>query len=228
MLIEKGLCRGISIVSKRHAKAKNPLVEGYHPERLSSHIFYLNANTFYGWAMSQYVPTGGFRWVDDASSSQKPLQSNRLTVPRALYSRWTWSTQKTYTTCKMHIRWHRSACWLKKWMSEYQHNLLGVGVAPTEVEKLVPNLHNKDCYVLHYRNLQLYMSLGMRLANVHRVLRFDQSPAMELYIRMNTGLRKKAASDFGKNLYKLMNNSVFGKTMENLRKRVDVKLVRSH
>ena len=116
----------------------------------------------------------------------------------------------------------------KKWMSEYQHNLLGVGVAPTEVEKRVPNLHNKDRHVLHYRNLQLYMSLGMRLAKVHRAVRFDQSPWMEPYIRMNTELRKKAASDFEKDLDRLMNNSVFGKTMENLRKRVDVKLVRSH
>ena len=113
-------------------------------------------------------------------------------------------------------------------MSEYQHNLLGVGVALTEVEKMVPNLHDKDRYVLYYRNLQLYMSLGMRLAKVHRAVRFDQSPWMEPYMWTNTELRKKAASDFEKDLYKLINNSVLGKTMENLRKRADVKLVRSH
>ena len=68
----------------------------------------------------------------------------------------------------------------------------------------------------------------MRLTKVHRALRFDQSPWMEPYIRMNTELRKDATSDFEKDLYKLMNNSIFGKTMENLRKRVDVKLVRWH
>ena len=68
----------------------------------------------------------------------------------------------------------------------------------------------------------------MCLTKVYRALRFDQSPWMEPYIRMNTDLRKKAASDFEKEIYKLMNNSVFGKTMENLRKRVDVKLARSH
>ena len=107
-------------------------------------------------------------------------------------------------------------------------HLLGVWVAPTEVEKLVPNLRNKDRYVLLYRNLQLYMSLDMRLTKVHRAVRFDQSPWMEPYIRMNTELWKKAASDFEKDLCKLMNNSVFGKTMENLRRRVDVKLVRSN
>ena len=64
----------------------------------------------------------------------------------------------------------------KGWMSEYQHSLLGVGASPTEVEKLVPNLRNKSRYVLHYQNLQLYMSLGLRLTVVHRALRFDQSP----------------------------------------------------
>ena len=98
----------------------------------------------------------------------------------------------------------------------------------TEVEKLVPNLRNKDRYVLHYRNLQLYLSLGMPLKKVCHTLRFKQSPWVEPYIRMNTELRKVASSDFEKDLYKLINNSVFGKTMENLRKRVNVKLVQAH
>ena len=95
------------------------------------------------------------------------------------------STQKTWVQCiSVGTRAHGGS---EKVMSVYQHNL-GVGVAPTEVEKLVPNLHNKDRYVLHYRNLQLYMSLGMRLAKVHPALRFDQSLWMEPYIRMNTEL----------------------------------------
>jgi len=81
---------------------------------------------------------------------------------------------------------------------------------------------------MHYRNLQLYLSLGMRLKKVHRALRFNQSPWMEPYIRMNTELRKEATSDFEKDLYKLMNNSVFGKTMENLRKHVYIKLICAH
>ena len=116
----------------------------------------------------------------------------------------------------------------KEWTSDYQHDLLGVEVAPTEVEKLAPNLRNKDRYVLHYRNLQLYLPLGMHLSKIHRALRFRQSPWMEPYIRMSTEVRKRATSDFEKDLFKLMNNSVFEKTMKNLRKRVDVKLVRSH
>jgi len=68
----------------------------------------------------------------------------------------------------------------------------------------------------------------MKLKRVHRVLEFEQERWMEPYIRMNTEFRKKAKSDFEKNFYKLMNNSVFGKTMENLRNRVDTRIVRSN
>ena len=111
----------------------------------------------------------------------------------------------------------------KEWMSEYQHDLFGVWVEPTEVEKLVPNLRNKERYVLHYRNLQLYLSLCMRLTKIHRALRFRLIPWMESY----TEFRKQATSDFEKDLYKFLTNSIFRKTMENLKKPVDVKLVRA-
>ena len=93
-------------------------------------------------------------------------------------------------------------------------------------EKLVLTLEDKEKYVTHYKNLQFYLSQGMRLKKVHRVIEFDQEPWMEPYIRMNTEFRKQAKSDFETDFYKLMNNSVFGKTMENLRNRVDMKIVR--
>ena len=89
------------------------------------------------------------------------------------------------------------------------------------IKKLVPNLKDKKKYVVHYRNLQHYLSLGMKLKKVHSILEFNEKPWMETYIRLNTEFRKKAT--FEKDFYKLMNNSAFGKTMENLRKRVDIK-----
>ena len=217
------------MASKRHAKAKNPLVDGYDPEKPSSHLLYLGANNLYGWAMSQPLATGAFRWEEDCEQLAKTIADHPADDPEGFilevdleYPDDLHNVHNAYLLAaeRMVVQ--------KKWMSEYEHNLLGVGLAPTEVEKLVLNLRNKDRYVLHYRNLQLYSSLGMRLTKVHRALRFDQSPRMEPYSRMNTELRKDATSDFEKSLYKLMNNSVFGKTMENLRKRADVKLVRSH
>jgi len=67
----------------------------------------------------------------------------------------------------------------------------------------------------------------MRLKKLHRVLEFDQEPWMEPYIRMNTEFRKQAKNDFETDFYKLMNNSVFGKKMENLQNHVDVKILRT-
>ena len=88
-------------------------------------------------------------------------------------------------------------------------------------------LKDKEEYIVHYENLKFYLKMGMKLKRVHRVLEFEQECWMEPYIRQNTEYRKKAESDFEKDFYKLMNNSVFGKTMENLQKRIDIKIVRS-
>ena len=95
----------------------------------------------------------------------------------------------------------------------------------TPVKKLIPNLMDKTKYVLHYRNLKLYLSLGLKIKKVHRVLRFVQSPWLKQYIEFNAKMRTQAKNAFEKDVFKLMNNSVFGKTMENLRKRTDVRLV---
>ena len=113
-------------------------------------------------------------------------------------------------------------------MSEYQRRLKAeLDLTTPETEKLVLTLEDKEKYVVHYSNLQFYLRQGMRLKKVHRVIEFEQEPWMEPYIRMNTKFRKQAKSDFETDFYKLMNNSVFGKTMENLRNRVDVRIVRA-
>ena len=95
----------------------------------------------------------------------------------------------------------------------------------TDVKKLIPNLGNKTKYVLHYKNFQLYLSLKMKLTKIHRVLKFKQSDWMKKYIDFNTEKRKNADNDFEKDFFKLMINSVYGRTMENLQKRISVRLV---
>ena len=91
--------------------------------------------------------------------------------------------------------------------------------------KLVPNLQNKQNYVVHYRNLQFYVKHGLVILKINKILKFEQRPWLASYITLNTDRRKSAKSTFEKDFYKLMNNSMFGKTMESLRKRINVKLV---
>ena len=80
----------------------------------------------------------------------------------------------------------------------------------SDVKKLIPNLSNKTNYVLHYRNLQMYLSLGMKLRKIHRILKFKQSNWMKTYVDFNIEKRKNATNDFEKGSFKQMINSVYG------------------
>jgi hypothetical protein len=110
-------------------------------------------------------------------------------------------------------------CVKKERLSKRQQEIIacsGQRYVPTD--KLIPNLFDKDEYVVHYRNLQYYVSQGMVIEKIYEAIKFDQAPWMKPYIKFNTTECAKARNDFEKDFYKLMNNSVFGKTMKNLRK----------
>ena len=93
------------------------------------------------------------------------------------------------------------------------------------VEKLIPNLYDKKRYVIHIRALDQALKHGLVLEHIHRAIKFKQSAWLKGYIDFNTKLTTAAANDFEKDFYKLMNNSVFRKTMENIRKHRNIKLV---
>ena len=222
--IEKGMRGGISYIANRYGKANNKYMVHHNPEDATKYIVYLDANNLYGWAMIQYLPTGGFEWLteeevdlskyNDESEKGLVLEVD-LEYPEELHD-----LHNDYPLAAEKIKVTEDM------LSPYSREIAGkFKVKVGLVEKLMPTLSNKEKYVLHYRNLQLYMSLGLKLTKIHRALEFNQSPWLKPYIDFNTKKRAKAKNSFEKDFFKLMNNSVFGKTMENLRKRQDIKLV---
>ena len=215
--IEKGLRGGISYIANRYGEANNKYMKEYNKKAPSKYIMYLDANNLYGWAMSQYLPTGGFRWMTEKQINKIDLAKYRedskkglilevdLEYPKKLHdlhNDYSLGPEKVKVTENM--------------LSEYSKRIakkynISIGL----VHKLIPTLGNKEKYVLHYRNLKLYINLGLKVTKVHRVLEFNQSPWLKQYIDFNTEKRKNAKNDFEKDFFKLMNNSVFGKTMEN-------------
>ena len=222
--IEKGMRGGISYIANRYGKANNKYMKEYDEKEPSKYIMYLDANNLYGWAMSQYLPTGGFKWLTEEEVNLSKFNDNSekglilevdLEYPKELHD-----LHNDYPLAAEKIKV------TKNMLSPYCREIAEkFGVKIGLVDKLIPTLFNKERYVLHYRNLQQYLSLGLKLIKIHRALEFDQSPWLKSYIDFNTKKRANAKNSFEKDFFKLMNNSVFGKTMENLRKRQDIKLV---
>ena len=199
MMVEKGIRGGVSMISTRYGKANNPYMNNYDPDQPTKYISYLDANNLYGWAMCKPLPTKGFRWM------KKEELKNWKSMPCIL------EVDLTYPE-KLHDL-------------NNDYPLAPERVTVNKVEKLIPNLNDKTKYVIHHETLKLYLSLGLKLTKIHRGITFEESAWLKPYIDLNTNLRAKATNDFEKDFFKLMNNSVFGKTMENIRNRVDIRLV---
>ena len=181
----------------------------YNPNEKSIYLQYLDANHLSGWAMVQNLPTHEFKWengedftpekIDELVKKDKKeyLLEVDVKYPKELHEN------------------HNELPFLKE--------RIKIGM----VEKLVPNLKRKKRYVVHIKALEQALKHGSQLKKVHRVIKFQQSRWMKAYIMLNTRLRKDAKNEFEKDFFKLMNNSVFGKTMENIRNHKDMKLVTS-
>ena len=206
MMFEKGIRGGISHISKKYAEANNKYMKDCDKTKPSTFIQYLDANKLNGWAMSQKLPTHGFKWIDVDIPSVKKLLEKKDTKIGYIF--------------EVDLEYPPSL-----WELHNDYPLAPDKIKLDNVEKLVCSFLPKKNYVLHYKNLKQYLEMGLILKKVHRGIKFYQSPWMEPYIRKNTELRKKAQNAFEKDFFKLMNNSVFGKTIENIRKRQNVVLV---
>ena len=211
LMFEKGIRGGISIISNRYGEANNKYMKCFNKNKLSTFLMYLDANNLYGCAMSEMLPTHGFKWLTDKEINN--LYNNQVVQV-----------------------WEKTPCILEVDL-EYPKELHDLHndypLCPERVkcdkgvEKLIPNLGDKNNYVIHYKNLIQCLKLGMKLKKIHRGIKFIESTWLKPYIDKNTKLRSQAKNNFEKDFYKLMNNSVFGKTMENIRNRVNVQLVTS-
>ena len=210
LMFEKGIRGGVSIISNRYGEANNKYMgKSFNKNKLSKYLMYLDANNLYGSAMLEKLPIHSFKWL--TSGEMEKLFNNRVVQI-----------------------WEKTPCILEVDL-EYPENLHDLHndypfcpervECKNGVEKLIPNLRNKTKYVIHYKNLIQCLKAGLKLKKIHRGIKFIESEWMKPYIEMNTNLRTKAKNNFEKDFFKLMNNSVFGKTIENIRNRVNVKLV---
>lgn len=222
---ERGMRGGISMISHRHAKANNPYLKSYDPSLPHSFILYLDANNLYGWAMLNKLPYKGFQWLDTAHLNEASLLAfdcsgdDGMTVEvdleypahlHDLHNDYPLAPEKMAVTPSM--------------VSPFNAAIAAKFDTSEGCEKLIPNLQNKERYVVHLPILQYYIRQGLRVTRVHRAVTYKQAAWLTDFINYNTAQRAKATTDHEKDFWKLMNNSVFGKTMESVRHRIDMKV----
>lgn len=208
LFIDRGIRGGISQCSKRYSKANNKYMDDYDPNQKSKFLVYLDANNLYGYSMMQSLPIDNFRW------SQKVFDTGTiLNLKDDATIGYIFEVDLDYPE------------YLHDKHKDYPFCAENRPVPHTKNDrKLLLTLYNKKNYVIHYKMLQCALKHGLILKKIHKEIQFNQSPWLKPYMMLNTSLRTKATNDFEKIFYKLLINAIYGKTMENVRSRVDIQL----
>ena len=206
LCIEKAKRGGVAQCSKRYCVANNQYAGNLDESKPEKYIAYFDFVNLYGKTMTEYLPTGGFKWYND-------LTLDARTVPDDGERGYFFEVDLKYPV-HIHDR-HRDLPFCP------ENRKAPNGKHP----KLLATLYDKERYVIHYRYLKLALAHGLVIKKVHRILEFRQEPWLKSFIEMNTELRKNAANEFEKNLFKFVVNSVYGKTMENVRNHSDIRLL---
>ena len=227
-LIERGIRGGISCVcGDRYVdvEGKNYTTNDNidKNDSLQEWLLYLDSNNLYGYAMSVKLPTGNLQWVDE----------NQLMILDQMIRNQTYDDGDTGYILNVDLVVPKT----KKFenyplapesktieieqLSDFSKKLLETGDNYHATSKLMLDFTDKKNYVVHIKNLILYHRLGCEF-KINEAISFRQSNWLAEYIDLNTNLRKQAKNDFEKDFFKLMNNSMFGKTMEAIRDRIDI------
>lgn len=222
--IRKSIRGGIVQCSHRYAKANNRYMPqrdvndclsylSYKSDEDTQYLIYLDANNLYGLALSQYLPHSEFKWLTaeeiehfdiNIHCSNPNSEIGYILEVDMVYPPELHDLHDEFPFCPENIR---------------------PPVERSRQVKLIPNLFDKNNYVIHYRNLYQALKHGLRITKIHRILSFRQSDWLKKYIDLNTKKRQEAKNQFEKDCYKLANNAIFGKCMESVDKRVNVKLI---
>ena len=202
--IRGGICEAIT----KYKKANNKYMKNYDKTKPSSYLMYVDANNLYGYAMSKKMPTGDFQWIEDSSifiedyikNYNENSDTGYLLVVDVTYPKDLYEKHKYLPFLPEKIKINKST-------------------------KLSRNFNYKNDYPIHICTLKQALNHGLKLEKVHSVISFSQSAWLKQYIDCNTEFRMKANNDFEKDHFKLLNNSFYGKTMENIRKHSDIRLV---
>ena len=217
LFLEKRLRGGVSYISKRYSKSDE-----------NTDFMYWDMNNLYGTVMIfEYLTYGDFKFLSEEiikvfdldKISENSLIGYILKVdleyPEELHD-----SHNDYPLCPEKIEGGYEML-----SNHYKEIVDWYGIKVGGIKKLIPNLGNKVEYIIHYKNLKYYLSLGMKLIKIHKVLSFKQSNWLSVFTDFNTKKRQESPDEFNKGLYKLINNCIYGKSIENIRKRINVKLI---
>ena len=223
LLLENNIRGGISSV----------MCDRFVESNENKKILYIDANNLYGWAMSQYLPTGAFEKLyfpqeyGEATQLEQIVEVLRFIPDNNPYGFFKECDieypaeikEKTenFPLCPNQTKVDPEC------FSDYMNRVKQPNYKPTR--KLVCDLTNKQKYMIHYRMFKFYTKMGMKVTHIHTIYCFEQSPWLAKYIDHNTQKRTKAKTSFEKDLYKLMNNAFFSKSMENVRDRVNPEFI---